>query len=1125
MLEQKLTLSMLLRQVSDEACLGEVLFFPEFSRLGANAAQVMTTLAADVAQWLNDIDSEGRLELYQRWLAGETHPVECRVTIEAPAKSVAWRDPVDLVFYGVAWLQRDGSAAAYFPDLEIEVLADSEDALAQQCEQEVAGALQRTRKTRSLSRLAMTQQTTQLTARQRPMKTQWHSLKRTVRMEEQASGADKTVLDEVAQRLREPWRLQKAFQYEFLVQQLVDQLAARRPTSALLVGPSGVGKTAMVHELVRIQDSTPLAHRPIWTTDGSRLISGMMGFGMWQQRCQDLCRECSSQNAILHVGSLVELMEVGKSEGQSQGVASFLRPFVARGDLLMVAEATPEEVAFIERTAPQLLGVFQRIEIAQPAADVELRILRRALDDLERGGDGLMENDALEQLAALHRRYATYSASPGRPLEFLRSMVADHKSHREGDETLSVADVTASFSRATGLPLSMLEPTIPLDHEETRNWFTSRVIGQDAAVDAVVDVLFRLKASLNRGSRPLASLLFVGPTGVGKTELAKNLARFLFGSAQRLIRIDMSEYADGLAVQRLIGGLNQAEGVLTARVREQPFSVVLLDEFEKAHPLFFDLLLQVLGDGRLTDGRGRLADFRNCVVIMTSNLGTKDFAKQGLGFEGRATSQDVVSHFRRAVESFLRPELYNRMDHVAPFQPLSGETATKIIQRELDLLRHRDGLRFRPVALDVAPDVVDYLRRQGFEPQYGARSLKRVMERLVVIPLARELNRFSIDRAVLARVKLVEGEIRLNVDSQDHTAKEIGRRSEYRLLTRAQELRRYWQALTQCSALEELRSRRYRLERRQRKLIRKRHLTEKDVKELEEHRLIDAQIVRIEEAGEGMLAYENEQLLSLIQREQASDAAADSQWERVAAWEFEMCDLAMELHAATTPGSDKVGMFVYGGSRRALAQLGQLYMHVAQSLGGSAEVWSYSQADASESERECDEQQWSLETLDWIEQAPRRADAADYDRAFWLGVEVRPREKQLWRKRVRQPEAFFAAGEVPRGALGLYVSLTGDMVRPRLCAETGRHEFSIKEQTARAVVLAEVDPVKRFLPGWRFHRESYLAYGVRREYREKAIVDRVLKDRFVVKRGEVLETAAELILMEHRRQAIGVAHQ
>ncbi len=437
-----------------------------------------------------------------------------------------------------------------------------------------------------------------------------------------------------------------------------------------------------------------------------------------------------------------------------QQVAETLTGRAPRSVLLVVAECTPEQLSLIERQDAALLWAFQQLKVEEPSRHLGLLILRKVAQNSWKTTSELFEPAAIEELDRLHRRFATYSAFPGRTLRFLQNLRRDHNTAPTSGAGIQNTDssgrgqapqnsklaglsvvlarsvvppilnfaapdpgqmlitpraVVAAFARETGLPLWLLDDALPLDLSATRDWFAERVIGQPEAVSLVVDLLATVKAGLSREHKPLASFLFLGPTGVGKTEMAKSLAEFLFGASaghdSRLIRIDMSEFSDPLAVQRLIGGSAESEGILTARVREQPFAVVLLDEFEKAYPALFDLLLQVLGEGRLTDGAGRLADFRNCVVIMTSNLGARTFQKGSVGFAAHGVDrQRSAEHFVKAVREFVRPELFNRIDCIVPFGPLDEVTTRQIVARQFDLVRERDGVKFRRITLDVAEE-------------------------------------------------------------------------------------------------------------------------------------------------------------------------------------------------------------------------------------------------------------------------------------------------------------------------------------------------------------------------------------------------------------------------------------
>lgn len=533
---------------------------------------------------------------------------------------------------------------------------------------------------------------------------------------------------------------------------LADHFHGEAPQSVLIVGPAGVGKTALVVRLAKQSKRFGLGQRRIWTTSGSRIVSGMSGLGMWQQRCSKLIRQAHASGAIVHFGSLFELLEAGKIDGQP-GVASMVRQSISRGKLLAIAECTPEQLGFIERQDPMLLRAFTQVEFKEQSEAKIKEILRSAANHEQPSSRIVFAEQAIEELYRLHARFATYSALPAVALQLMRT-IADNF---PAGGVVGPENVARAFAKQTGLPQFLVDDSIPLDLSAIGDQLCEQVIGQSEPIELIVNLIATLKARLVRPGRPLASLMFIGPTGVGKTEMAKAIARLLYSDTSRMIRIDMSEYSSPWSAMKLIGKPGEGDGTLTSPIREQPFSVVLLDEFEKADAHVFDILLQMLGEGRLTDSQGRLADFRNAVVIMTSNLGAETFRDGGVGF-GESEPGGWREHFQREVRRFVRPEFLGRIDRIVPFRPLPKEIVKQIAHRELEKLRQRPGLKYSETSLHFDDSAVELLCDLGYQPKYGARPLRRAIELHVAVPLANALSNLNQDHTWIFDVSAEAGE-------------------------------------------------------------------------------------------------------------------------------------------------------------------------------------------------------------------------------------------------------------------------------------------------------------------------------------------------------------------------------
>ena len=538
--------------------------------------------------------------------------------------------------------------------------------------------------------------------------------------------------------LAQDGELERAFERTSVVEDLEALINGTRKQGIAVVGPSGVGKSTVLNEVAhRIAHATedPKAARPIFFADASRLVAGENWFGDWQRQTLDVLEECEASDVVWYVGELLPLLDAGKNIASEQNVAMLLKPALAGRRVTVVGEcsaATWSQLSLRDAGFARLFTVFR---IEEPDEAEANRILERLAGERASSLGIHIPPDALVACVELARRYASDGSSVGNAAHLLRR-VADAAA-ADDLPRIDRAAVVRHFCTESGLPDFLVRDELPLPIDRIRAAFDERLIGQDHAVALMTDLIAVIKAGLSDLGRPLGSFLFVGPTGVGKTETAKALAGFLFGSDQRLTRFDMSEFAGWDAVTRFLGS-KEEEGKLVSAVRQRPFSVVLLDEIEKASPAIFDVLLQVLGEARLSDESGRTADFKNVVVIMTSNLGV-DTLKRGLGFQASSAAERYQSHFTSEAQKFFRPELFNRIDHVVPFTPLADEAIQKITSREVSKLVNREGLRQRDLELSIDDDVLVWLAERGVDERYGARPLKRVLEQQLAAPLARQL--------------------------------------------------------------------------------------------------------------------------------------------------------------------------------------------------------------------------------------------------------------------------------------------------------------------------------------------------------------------------------------------------
>jgi len=615
------------------------------------------------------------------------------------------------------------------------------------------------------------------------------------------------------------------------IEQTIEVLSRRTKNNPVLIGEAGVGKTAIVEGIAAqiVDGDVPesLRGRRLVELDLTGLVAGTRYRGDFEERLKKVMDEIRehSDEVIVFIDELHTVVAAGGSEG-SAGAGNILKPALARGELHIVGATTLEEYRRSIEKDPALERRFQPVLVAEPSTADTIEILRGLRDRYEAHHQVRFTDEALAAAAELSQRYVTDRHLPDkaidlidqagarirlrvkRPTTDLRSLEQEvMRLQREKDQAVAAeqyerasalrdelataqaeldragsggaagipevgtAEIAEVVSRATGIPVAQLTEEERDRLLRLEDVLHERVVGQDEAVEVVAEAIRRSRAGLGDPDRPIGSFLFLGPTGVGKTELARTLAEALFGDPSRMIRLDMSEFQERHTVSRLVGsppgyvGYEDA-GQLTEAVRRRPYSVVLLDEIEKAHPDVFNTLLQLMDAGRLTDSQGRTVDFSNTVVIMTSNLGSEAIVNAGrgpLGFGG-GSGDDLRDQVMRRLKDSFRPEFLNRIDEIVVFRQLGAEQLNRIT--DLLLAETRRGLSAQDIAIEFTPEAVAWLAERGHEPAFGARPLRRAIQREVDNRLSRLVLGGGLGAGQQVTATVVDGELELTVGDQ-----------------------------------------------------------------------------------------------------------------------------------------------------------------------------------------------------------------------------------------------------------------------------------------------------------------------------------------------------------------------
>lgn len=567
---------------------------------------------------------------------------------------------------------------------------------------------------------------------------------------------------------------------------LLSQVLLRKnKNNPVLVGEPGVGKTAVVEGFAEYLLSEtcpePLRGRRVLELSLATLVAGTKFRGEFEERLTEITKEVAANpEIVLFLDELHSLVGAGSTGGgESLDAANIFKPALARGEMSCIGATTIAEYRRYIEKDPALERRFERIMVEEPTPDEALEILRRVKPSLEKHHELTISDSAIEAAVELTVRHVFDRRLPDKALDALdqscarRRLARYHEDSAEnaGDEVVGRIDVETTVSQWTGIPLARLSGQAARDLLSLQEELANKVLGQDEAVRSVSRTILTAKAGLNDPNRPLGVFFFAGPTGVGKTFLAKSLAEQLFGDDRHLIRIDMSEYQQEHSVSNLIGAPpgyvgHEKEGLLISALRTHPHSVVLFDEVEKAHPKVFDIFLQIFDEGRLTGTHGKVANFRQSVVILTSNLDVRPVQPRRVGFDAGDVPTEMPDA-RDVLLANLRPELVNRIDEVVAFEPLTGGALRRIVDGYVAELTLR--LKERQVTLELSPEVYDHILDMADTDTYGARDLRRLVDRHLRQPLAEKVLELGGER-IRIRVTLREQDLRFESVSEETLA-------------------------------------------------------------------------------------------------------------------------------------------------------------------------------------------------------------------------------------------------------------------------------------------------------------------------------------------------------------------
>lgn len=564
-------------------------------------------------------------------------------------------------------------------------------------------------------------------------------------------------------------KLEKIYERDDLTKEMESALENIHLGSILLEGTPGSGKSLAIQHALQNWGMENQDYK-LYTISASNFIKKIQKHHFaWQTGIIELGQKLNNKPVIVYFQDLYSFFNIGKYENYNISVGAFLAPYIQRGDIRIITEITLEERSKIEAVNPNYLNYFQLVKVPKLSEKKLEDLMQEKIQELNTDKDIHISSDVSATALRLSQRFFPYEGIPKMPIKIIQNALFYYQS-KSTDKTEQISldsnKILEAFCYQNQINPAVLNPNIN-DIKQVGAFFKQRLFGQPKAVDFILDITNLIKTDLSRPGKPISNLLFVGSSGVGKTQLAKLLSKHLFVKKEQFIRFDMSEYSNYGDAQRLLRSEESGRFTLVSAIKRYPFSLLLFDEIEKAHEDVFDLLLQILGAGRLTDDKGKTINFCSSLIIMTSNIGAENLFRNYINLGTQGQDEHFEQNLISQVTKHFRPEFINRIDAIIPFKPLDQEVTRKIVEKEINDLQTRMGFEEGRLKLHPSKEAIDFLAELGFNKEFGARHIQRTIRDQLLIPLSTALLEISKDYSYDVQIRVRKNKLDFTIKKHD----------------------------------------------------------------------------------------------------------------------------------------------------------------------------------------------------------------------------------------------------------------------------------------------------------------------------------------------------------------------